>query len=64
MPREMLGRRNNHHILLYLEEISIEVTAMHSTIPDKKGHQGWKSGVGFEARYKISRTIRVLRNPN
>lgn len=60
----MLGRRNDHHILLYLEEISVEVTAMHSAIPDKKGHQGWKSGVGFGARYKISRTIHVLCNPN
>ena len=60
----MLGRRNDHHILLYLEEISVEVTAMHSAIPGKKGHQGWKSGVGFGARYKISRTIHVLCNPN
>lgn len=60
----MLGRRNDHHILLYLEEISVEVMAMHSAIPGKKVHQGWRSGIGFGARYKLSRTIRVLGDPN
>ena len=61
---EMLGRRNDHHILLYLEEISVKLTATYSTIPGKKGHQSWRRGFGFGARYKICRTIHVLCDPN
>jgi hypothetical protein len=60
----MLGRKNDHHILLYLEEISVKLTAMYSAIPGKKGHQGWRNSIGFGAGYKICHIIHVLCDPN